>query len=204
MSHTKSKDDDMKKRNKKEERVSRENPSPEEKGTVEMSKGEYEQLRKRAEERDDFYTRWLKTHAEYENTRKRLEKEKSEHMKYANEALVFELFPIVDNFDMALASMEKARDKSAVMQGIRMVQKEFHKVLEENGVEKIDPVGGEFDPNLHEAVSIRYSDGEEDDMVVEEVRPGYLLNGRLLRPAQVVVSKKGPGSTAGEGDESEE
>ena len=110
-------------------------------------------------------------------------------MKFANEDIISRLFPIMDNFDMAFESMEKAEDKMAVMEGMKMVQKEFHKILEENGVKKIETAGKEFDPNVHEAVLAVPTDEVPDGTIVEETRAGYMLNDRLLRPAQVTVAK---------------
>ncbi|MFQ5951909.1 MAG: nucleotide exchange factor GrpE [Candidatus Omnitrophota bacterium] len=156
---------------------------------IAVPKKDYEELKKKAEERDEYYNKWLKVHAEYDNTRKRMEKEKLNHFKFANEDLISQLFPIVDNFDMALAAMEKAKDKEAVMVGIKLVQKEFHRILDENGVEKIKTVGEHFDPHVHEAVSTVETEEHPDGIILEEVRAGYLLNKRLLRPAQVRVAK---------------
>lgn len=156
---------------------------------IKMTGEEFDELKKKAEERDEYYNKWLKVHAEYDNTRKRIEKEKFDHMKFANEDIVSQLFPIVDNFDMAFEAMEKAEDKAAVMDGIKLVQKEFHRILEDNGVKRIETRGKQFDPNVHEAVLAvetgEYPDGE----IIEEVRAGYMLNDRLLRPAQVKVAK---------------
>lgn len=160
-----------------------------EKDMVELPQEEFEDLTAKAAERDEYYNKWLTVHAEYENTRKRLEKNQLEGIRFANEGIISRLFLIVDNFDMALASMDKAEDKAAVMDGIKLVQKEFHRVLDENGVEKIKTVGEDFDPNLHEAVQAVETDEEEDGKIIEEVRAGYLLNGRLLRAAQVIVAK---------------
>ncbi len=150
---------------------------------------EIEELKKKAAEREEYEDKWLKVHAEYENTRRRIEKEKSEHIKFANEVIISQLFPIMDNFDMAFDAMEKAEDKDAVMDGIKMVQKEFHRVLEDNGVEKIKTEGEQFDHNVHEAVLAVETEDYPDGAILEEVRPGYLLNKRLLRPAQVKVAK---------------
>lgn len=150
---------------------------------------EIEEVKKKAEERDEYYKKWLNVHAEYENTKKRLEKEKYEHIKFANETIISRLFPIMDNFDMAFAAMEKAEDKEAVLEGIKMVQKEFHRVLEDSGVEKIGSLGKQFDPNLHEAVTAVETDDVPEGEIIEEVRPGYTFNGRLLRAAQVKVAK---------------
>ena len=164
---------------KKDKKVIEEKFSPE----------ELEIILKKADERDEFHDKWLAVHSEYENTRKRLEKEKYTHMKFANEDIISRLFPIMDNFDMAFESMEKAEDKMAVMEGMKMVQKEFHKILEENGVKKIETAGKEFDPNVHEAVLAVPTDEVPDGTIVEETRAGYMLNDRLLRPAQVTVAK---------------
>jgi molecular chaperone GrpE len=151
--------------------------------------GEIEELRKKAAERDEYYAKWLNVHAEYENTKKRLEKEKYEHIRFANEAIISRLFPIMDNFDMAFAAMEKAEDKGAMLEGIKLVQKEFHRVLEDSGVKKIETTGKQFDPNLHEAVMAVETDEVPDGQIVEEVRSGYTFNDRLLRAAQVRVAK---------------
>jgi len=155
----------------------------------EMTVEELDELKKKAAERDEYYGKWLNVHAEYENTKKRLEKEKYEHIRFANEAIIANLFPIMDNFDMAFAAMEKAEDKLAMLEGIKLVQKEFHRVLEDSGVKKIETTGKQFDPNLHEAVMAVETDEVPDGEIVEEVRSGYVLNNRLLRAAQVRVAK---------------
>ena len=90
---------------------------------IEISKKEFEELQKKADERDEFNEKWLQVHADYENTRKRLEKQKSDYIKFANEEIIAQLFPIMDNFDMAFAAMEKAEDKEAMMEGIRIMEK---------------------------------------------------------------------------------
>lgn len=150
---------------------------------------ELAELRKKSAERDEYYNKWLNVHAEYENTRRRLEKEKYDHIRFANEGIISRLFPIMDNFDMAFAAMEKAEDKGAMLEGIKLVQKEFHRVLEDSGVKKIDTVGKQFDPNLHEAVMAIETADLPDGEIVEEVRSGYTFNDRLLRAAQVRVAK---------------
>jgi molecular chaperone GrpE len=155
----------------------------------EITQEELDELKAKAAERDEYYDRYLKVHAEYENTRRRLEKEKFEHIRFANEDIIGRLFPIMDNFDMAFAAMEKAEDKAAVLDGIKMIQKEFHKVLEDCGVKKIETVGKQFDPNVHEAVMAVEAPDKKDEEILEEVRSGYMLNDRLLRAAQVKVAK---------------
>jgi len=156
---------------------------------LEITEKEFGQLKEKADKCDEYHDKWLKVHAEYENTRKRIEKEKIDHIKFANENIISRLFPIMDNFDMAFDAMEKAEDKIAVMEGIKLVQKEFHKVLESSGVERIKTEKKQFDPNIHEAVMMMETKEHPEGSIVEEVRPGYTLNGRLLRPAQVKVAK---------------
>ncbi|MCK5451631.1 MAG: nucleotide exchange factor GrpE [Candidatus Omnitrophica bacterium] len=158
---------------------------------LEVSEKEFEEIKKKSMERDEFYAKWLKVHAEYENTRKRMEKEKFDHIKFANEGIIAQLFPIMDNFDMAFDAMDKTEDKSAIMTGIRLVQKEFHRILEDNGVGRIETKDKVFDPNFHEAIAMVETEDHSDGVVIEEVRSGYTLNGRLLRAAQVKVAKKG-------------
>lgn len=154
-----------------------------------MTKEALEETIKKAAERDEYYSKWLNVHAEYENTKKRLEKEKYDHIRFANEGIIARLFPIMDNFDMAFSAMEKAEDKGAMLEGIKLVQKEFHRVLEDSGVKKIETTGKQFDPNIHEAVMAVETDELPDGEIVEEVRAGYMLNDRLLRAAQVRVAK---------------
>ena len=159
------------------------------KNKVAVTEKEYEELVRKADERDEFHNKWLNVHAEYENTRKRIEKEKTNCIKFANEDIIGQLFPIVDNFDMAFTAMEQAEDKTAMMDGIKLVQKEFHRILECNGVARIKTEGEQFDPNVHEAVLMVETTEYPDGAILEEMRAGYTLNGRLLRPAQVKVAK---------------
>ncbi|KJJ85585.1 GrpE nucleotide exchange factor [Candidatus Omnitrophus magneticus] len=159
------------------------------KDTITIAAKEYEEFKKKSGERDEYYNKWLGVLAEYENTKKRMERERDNSIKFANESLILRLFPIVDNFDMAISAMGKADDKTALMKGMEIVQKEFHKVLEDNGVKKINTVREKFDPHVHEAVMVIESDKYSDNAVVDEFRAGYLFNERLLRPAQVKVAK---------------
>ena len=152
-------------------------------------KEDLEALRKKALERDEFHNKWLSALAECDNMRKRVDKEKINSIKFANEDIIMELFPIMDAFDSALALMDKAEDKMAVIDGIKMVQKQFHKTLESNGVVKIKTDGAKFDPHMHEAAETIETDKYPDGAIIEEMRPGYMLNGRLIRPAQVKVAK---------------
>ncbi len=137
----------------------------------------------------DYKDKWLRALAEYENLKKRVEKEKSETVKFSTQFLMIELFPIMDSFDSAIKAIEKSNDKESFLKGIKMLQGEFHRVLEVNGLKKIKTIGEKFNPNLHEAAEQVFTDKFPEGIAAEEIRSGYTLNDRLLRPALVKVSK---------------
>ena len=131
----------------------------------------------------------LRLKADFDNTRKRLERDKIEATKYANERLLAEILPVMDNVDRALASISEGHDPEKVKQGLRIAQEELHKVLEMHGVELVKALGNEFDPRFHEAVAMVETDEAKEGFVVEEVQRGYVLNGRLIRPSRVKVAQ---------------
>jgi molecular chaperone GrpE len=100
-----------------------------------------------------------------------------------------EFFPIMDSFDSAVSSIETSNDKEAFLKGLKMLQKEFHRILEVNGLKKLKSVGEKFNPHFHEAEAEIHTDKFPEGIIVEEIRGGYTLNERLLRPALVKVSK---------------
>lgn len=132
--------------------------------------------------------------AEFDNFRKRLEREKSESIKYANSSLLEELLPVIDNFELGLMAADSATDAKSIAMGMKMVKTQLDKFIEESGMTSIDAVGQPFDPNLHEAVSQKETDEHPDGTVIEQSRKGYKIGERLIRPAAVVVAKA-PGST---------
>ena len=137
----------------------------------------------------DYKDKWLRSVAEYDNLKKRLEREKSETIKFSTQFLIIELFPIMDSFDSAINSIDKAKDKESFLKGLKMLQSEFHRVLEVNGLKRIKSVGEKFDPNRCEASEEVYTDKFPAGVIAEEIRSGYMQNDRLLRPALVKVSK---------------
>lgn len=137
----------------------------------------------------DYKDKWLRALAEYENLKKRVEREKTETIKFSNQFLIIELFPIMDSFDSAINSIEKSNDKESFLKGLKMLQGEFHRILEVNGLKRVKGIGEKFDPGIHEAEEEVYTDKFQAGVITEEIRSGYTLNGRLLRPALVKVSK---------------
>ena len=132
----------------------------------------------------------LRFKADFENTKKRLERDKQEAVKFANEKLLIEILPIMDNLDRAMASLIEGHDPEKVAQGLKMAQQELHQVLEGHGVQIVKGVGEEFDPRFHEAVGEMEKKGSKEGDIVEEIQRGYLLNGRLIRPSRVRIAKK--------------
>lgn len=149
---------------------------------------EEEKMNSKAEEQiKEHYDQLLRLKAEFENTKKRLERDKIEAVKFANEQLLIEILPIVDNLDRALASLAEGHDLEKIKKGLKIAQDELHKVLEENGVEMVKSQGSLFDPKFHEAVATVDDEKLKDGTVVDEIQRGYLLNGRLIRPSLVRV-----------------
>ena len=153
-----------------------------------------EELRKELEAKDNIIKnlqdKMLYFQAEFENFKKLKAKEKQDTLKFGNETLLQELIPVLDNMEMALEHASHAEDVKAIAEGVKLTFNQFLKVLEKAGVERLEAVGKKFDPNLHEALYQEERDDMDADTVVSEVQKGYLLNGRVVRPSRVSVSKK--------------
>lgn len=157
---------------------------------VTINKREYENLKETIRLSEEFKDKYLRAHAEVDNVRKRSIKEKEEYAKFANEELLGEILYVVDNFDRALGHMNNTQRGESILEGIKMIQKQFHMLLELKGVKRIEAIGKKFDPALHEAVEHIEVEENRDGIVIEELQAGYVLNARLLRPAVVKVGKK--------------
>jgi molecular chaperone GrpE len=151
-----------------------------------------EELKGRAEKADDNWERLLRTTADFDNFKKRAAREKQDAIRYANEGLLEKLVPVLDNFDAALSAAQTNSSEAAqsLQTGVAMIFQQLKKVLTESGLEEIDATGQKFDPNLHEAVSQQESRDVPEGEVLQQLRKGYKLRDRLLRPATVVVAKK--------------
>lgn len=125
--------------------------------------------------------------ADFDNFRKRAQREKDEARQFANQGLLEKLLPVLDNFEMALTAVKDA--DPSVRDGVQMILDQLLGVLKESGVEPVDGMGQPFDPNLHEALSQEETTEVEEGTVVQQVQRGYKLNDRLVRPARVVVAK---------------
>lgn len=153
------------------------------------------ELKAQAAKGKEHWEQLLRTTADFDNFKKRAARERQEATKYANEGLLQKLIPILDNFDAALAATATAKEGSAqsLQTGVNMILTQFRSALTEAGLEEIDAAGRPFDPNFHEAVSQQESADVPEGQVLQQLRKGYKLRDRLLRPATVVVAKK-PGN----------
>lgn len=146
---------------------------------------------------DEFRDRYLRTLADFENFRKRSEREKSDFQRYALVGLVRDLLPVLDNFDRGL---EHAEEGDEFHKGMALIYKQLFDVLQRHGLKPITESGVRFDPNIHEAVVREEDSSVPSHTVVVVLQKGYFLHDRLLRPAMVKVAVGGPDETVSAGE----
>jgi len=139
----------------------------------------------------------LRVRADFENSRKRLIREKEESLKYANQAILSDFLPLLDHLELGLQAAASAKDVASVISGLKLIQSQFERFLTDHGVTPIDAVGQPFDPHLHEALGQEPAPEKPEGTVLHQRRRGFKLGDRLLRPASVVtVGPAQPGSPA--------
>lgn len=139
---------------------------------------------------DQLKDRFLRVSSDFQNYRKRMEKEKADLHAYANERLICDLLPVLDNFERAvLSGAERTEPAETFVKGIEMVFRQLKDVLEASGLQKIDALGKPFDPTMHHAVMQGEEEEAEPDTVVEVFQTGYSLNAKVIRPSMVKVAK---------------
>ncbi|MBI5077580.1 nucleotide exchange factor GrpE [Candidatus Falkowbacteria bacterium] len=158
------------------------------------AENELEELKKKC---DEYLNGWKRAQADYQNLVKETAKQRLEFVKYANENLILELLPILDNFEAAFSQIPETEQTSATVVGFSHIKKQLEDFLKENGVERIKTIGEKFDPMSHEAVlkdveaaaetEIKIDESAEQ-IIVKEIRPGYRLNKKVVQAAKVVVS----------------
>jgi molecular chaperone GrpE len=139
-------------------------------------------------QRDDFQDRWLRKTAEFDNYRKRIERERREQSDQAVVSLLQDLLAVVDDFDLAL-TVDAGPEAEGYRKGVELIHAKLHDFLKKRGVTPIEAVGADFDPNIHQAVMHEVSPDHREGEVIGELRKGYMLGDRLLRPAMVRVAK---------------
>ena len=163
----------------------RTSPEPEESSKTELSKEK--------EKSQDYLRRLQYLQADFENYRKRMEREMGEVKRYGNERLLMELLLINDEFELGLEKAQEDGSNQAVVEGFGMVLKRLQALLSKEGILRVEAVGKKFDPSLHEA-ALRVVSNKEEGTIIEEIRPGYTLKGRLLRPSIVKVAEANSGA----------
>ncbi len=171
----------------------------EEKEVIEKKEGEVLEVEKKEEgieekpsieeELSELREKYVRLYAEFENYKKRVQREKEELIKYGNEALLYELLNVLDNLEMALKHFGENVSEGLV-KGVEMTLREFQRITEKFGLVPIEAMGKPFDPSLHHAMSQVERDDVDDKTVVEEFRKGYMYGDKVLRASLVAVSKK--------------
>ena len=142
-----------------------------------------------AEPQDDYKNRYIRAVADFDNFRKRSERERADYARYATASVLRDILPVLDNFDRALEHAEEGDD---FHKGVLMIYKQLFDVLEKHGLKVIDETGVHFDPNIHEGVMREEDDSVPSHTVTAVLQKGYFLHDRLLRPAMVKVAVGGP------------
>lgn len=140
------------------------------------------------QDKAQLYDQLLRRQAEFENYRRRVERERAENFHRSRAEVLLELLPVVDNFDRALSSLESGGDAQSLRQGVELIHRQLSDALLKFGLEPVPTVGEAFDPHMHEAVTTEQSSEHEENTVIQEFQKGYKLGDKLLRPAKVKVA----------------
>ncbi|MDD4938607.1 MAG: nucleotide exchange factor GrpE [Candidatus Omnitrophica bacterium] len=158
---------------------------------IPLKEPEYSKLKEEADKAKEYWERLLRMQADFDNMRKRMEKEKQEFVKFANEGIVLELLNVLDDLERAVdLAQSKHQDLPAFLKGVEMILAHLYEMLKEHGVKPIEAEGKLFDPNYHEALMQAENKDVAEHTVLEEMQKGYFLNDRVIRTAKVKVSKK--------------
>ena len=176
------------------ERKAPETQPPE--GDVVLSAKDHEALKAKADEAESLKDRYLRALADFDNTRKRLERDRDASMQFAAERIVTSLLPILDSFEHAIKAMEQAPQPASTLEGVKLIHRQLLDLLEKEGVQRIAAIGKPFDHHRHEAVQQVETCDAADNTIVEEVQAGYMLRNKMIRPSLVKVAKA-PGAQEG-------
>jgi len=155
-----------------------------------ISEEEYQSLLKQSKELEELRDKMLRTVADYDNAKKRAARDKEEFMRFANERLIREFLPVLDNLDRAVTHAKTHKDsRESIVDGIEIIRKHFYEILKQNGLERQEAIGKKFDPHQHEAIGEIERKDVPEETILDEVEGGYLYQGKLLRPAKVRIAK---------------
>jgi molecular chaperone GrpE len=151
-------------------------------------KGIMAELEQERAKSEDYLRRLQYLQADFENYRKRVEKEMSDNRQFGNQRLLSDLILVNDELELALREAEESEENPAIVEGVGMVHKRLQSIMSKEGVEKIQSLGSKFNPDLHDA-ALRVASDKEEGTIVEEIRQGYTLKGKVLRPSIVKVAE---------------
>ena len=185
----------MSKKEKKERDVDQDAKQPD--TILEIKESEFtalnDELQKQKSKSDEYFDRFLILQAEFDNAKKRMQRDQQAFVKYANEQILLELLSILDDLERSVEAREShQQDPEAFLKGIEMILSHLYEMLKKHKVHPIEAQGKPFDPNMHEALMQAESDEYEEDVVIAELQKGYMLDDRVLRTAKVQVAKKPP------------
>jgi molecular chaperone GrpE len=161
--------------------------APSDEATPPVDHDETDEIDRLQRERDEYYERLLRTSADFDNYRKRTDRERRELAQHAATGVLMDLLPLVDDLERALAA--RTQDGDVDRRGVEIIHKQLLDLLDKRGVARIEALGADFDPHLHQAVAHEPSETHRDGEVIEELRRGYTLRDRLLRASMVKVAK---------------
>jgi len=160
------------------------------KNKILLTSEEFKALEDKAKKSDEYFDRLLRLQADFDNYKKRFEKEKIEFLKFANEEIIAEILKIIDDFERAVEAGKTKHDFDVLYKGIEMIHNDLRDFLKEEGIKEIDSKGKPFNPHEHEAMMQEETDAHPEDYVIEELQKGYTFNGRVIRPSKVKVAKR--------------
>ena len=167
-------------------------PENQEEKFIQLPEAEYRKFLEETAQGREYKDKYVRLYAEFENARKRMEREKFEFIKYANEGVLTDFLNILDDLERSVeAARAKHEDYEAFLKGIEMVMAHVYDLLKKNGVKAIEAKGKPFDPHCHEVLMQEDSQNHEDGVVMEELQKGYYLEDKVLRTAKVKVARKG-------------
>jgi len=178
------------KQNQEENKKQPETDGKEEK-IVSLKESEYLKLKEEADKAGEYWDKLLRLQADFDNTRKRLDREKQDFVKFANEGIILELLNILDDLERTVdLAQSKHQDLPVFLKGVEMILAHLYEMLKEYGVKPIEAEGKLFDPHYHEALMQAENKDLPEHTILEELQKGYLLNDRIIRTSKVKVSKK--------------
>ncbi len=160
------------------------------KNKILLTAEEFQALKEKAERTDGYFDKLLRLQADFDNYKKRVERDRLDFVRFANEEMIVEILKIVDDFERAVEAGKSRHDFDILYKGIEMIWNDLKEFLKQKGVKEIDAQGKPFNPHEHEAMMQEERDDHPEDHVIEEFQRGYTLNGRVIRPSKVKVAKK--------------